>query len=271
MFAEVYSVAIYGYAVMINHVHVVLKIDADAAADWSDEELARRWCQAFPGSAEPESQTSRIANIAAAPELVAKYRDRLRDLSWFMKSLAEPIARQANKEDGCTGRFWEGRFKAQSLVDERALSAAMVYADLNPIRAKMTTDLPGSNHTSAQRRILQIKTQAPLAEQPLGVVAGIKQEGLSLSNQSYLTLANFTGRHWHQGKPGRTSDGVRLILEALKIAPEQWDQQLRGFDERRVTALGALDRLIQFATETGRRWLIGYQLARKAYHTAMAL
>ncbi|AVP98750.1 transposase [Ahniella affigens] len=270
MLAEVYSVSIYAYAVMSNHLHVVLKIDASAAAGWSDEEVAVRWCQAFPGSGDPGSQKTRIVNIAAAPELVAEYRDRLRNLSWFMKSLVEPIARQANREDGCTGRFWEGRFKAQALVDERALLAAMVYADLNPIRAKMATDLPSSKHTSAQRRIAQIGAEAPLAEHPLESIAGIKQGGLSLSSQSYLLLADFTGRHWHQGKPGRISDEVRPIMMALKIDPDQWDQQVRGFGEARVSALGALDRLIQFAADTGRRWLVGYQLARKVYRQALA-
>lgn len=270
MLAEVYSVSVYAYAVMSNHLHLVLKIDATTAAGWSDEEVAVRWCRAFPGSGDPESQTTRVANIAAAPELVAKYRDRLRNLSWFMKSLIEPIARQANKEDGCTGRFWEGRFRAQALVDERALLAAMVYTDLNPIRAETAKDLQGSKHTSAQRRIEMIEAQAALAEQPLGAVAGIKQEEMRLSQQSYLALADYTGRHWHQGKPGRISDEVRPILVALKIDPVQWDEQVRGFGKRRVSALGAIDLLIQFAAETGRRWLVGYQLARKVYRTANA-
>jgi hypothetical protein len=47
-------------------------------------------------------------------ETIAIYRQRLYDISWLMASLSEPIARQANKEDGCTGRFWEECFKSQA-------------------------------------------------------------------------------------------------------------------------------------------------------------
>ena len=54
-------------------------------------------------------------------KLVAKLRRRLSSVSWFMGLLCENIARRANREDDCHGRFFESRSKCREITDLNAL------------------------------------------------------------------------------------------------------------------------------------------------------
>ena len=76
-----------------------------------------------------------------------------------MKNLNEYIAREANKEDNCTGKYWEGRYRSQALLDETALLSCMAYVDLNPIRAGIAKHLQDSDFTSIQERLAHFKAE----------------------------------------------------------------------------------------------------------------
>ena len=144
------------YTVLSNHLHIVLRSRPDVVRQWSDTEVARRWLRLFPkrrdaegNPAEPENHELNM--ITSDPKRLAEIRQRLSDVSWWMRCTAENIARRSNKEDQCSGRFWEGRYKTQLLLDEASLLACAAYVDLNPIRAAMAKTPETSDSHRSER------------------------------------------------------------------------------------------------------------------------
>ena len=273
--AEVFAVDVCAYAVMSNHYHLVLRINVEQAEGWSAREVAGRWLRIFSGSPLVKNwlsgeMTGDAVEISAL-EIIESWRAKLRDLSWFMRCLNENLARRANKEDACTGRFWEGRFKSQALLDEQAVVACMAYVDLNPIRAGVA-DLPeGSDHTSGQQRIIEHQARsggascrpgpvipkpklAPLAEQALADMRG-DDFLMHYPLLDYLQLLDWTGRAVREGKRGAIPDSAPAILDRLGIRPDDWLKHQRPRSGRMLVAIGAIDRLKDYARVTGRRWV----------------
>lgn len=153
---SVFAIDICAYAVMRNHVHVVLYLDMEKASGWSDNQVLSLWHTLYKGTLLTQKfmrdESLSTGELITLYETIAEYRSRLYDISWLMRNLNEHIARQANKEDNCTGRFWEGWFRSQALLDESAILACMAYVDLNPIRAKIADTPETSHHTSIQQR-----------------------------------------------------------------------------------------------------------------------
>ena len=155
--ASVFGCDVLSYAIMSNHVHLILRTRPDVVKTWDDEEVAIRWLRVFPGKrleehlGEPSDQD--VKTLMADRKKMTEIRERLSNISWFMRALSEPIARLANRQDQVTGRFWEGRFKAQKITDEAGLLACAMYVDLNPVRAAMAESPGEALHTSAYDRI----------------------------------------------------------------------------------------------------------------------
>ncbi|WP_330221446.1 hypothetical protein [Marinomonas phaeophyticola] len=162
--------------------------------------------------------------IELAERSAEAYRERLSDISWFMRELNEPIARQANAEDECTGRFWEGRFKSQALLDEASVLACMAYVDLNPICANVAATPETSEFTSIKKRVkaagknVQPKALYPFVENE----SKNKKEGILFKLMDYIELVDMTGRIARQDKRGAIDLTLSPILQRLGISSENW-------------------------------------------------
>ena len=48
LLANNFAISIAGFAVMDNHIHLLVRLDPDDVNDWSDEEVIRRWIEVYP-------------------------------------------------------------------------------------------------------------------------------------------------------------------------------------------------------------------------------
>jgi len=212
---------------MSNHYHVVLHVRLDIAQSWSEHDVVTRWHQCFNGtlfsqrfiSGEPLSESQ----WKVLRKDIKRWRNRLCDISWFMRIVNETIARQANKEDQCSGRFWEGRFKSQALLDDQALLSCMAYVDLNPVRADMATTPEQSDHTSIQYR-LKLLNEGKIKTNSLESFVGIKNNaiGIPFKLKDYLELVDWSGRIIREDKRGHINSELPSILNRLELNTESW-------------------------------------------------
>lgn len=266
---EVFSIEIVAYAVMSNHLHTLIRNRPDLASKWSAREVAIRWrklfCLRWENGRPASPNEEEIAAISNNPALVTLYRERLGNISWFNRCLCEHIARRANKEDDCTGRFWEGRFKSQPVYDVSALLACSVYIDLNPIRAGSASTPEESDFTSIQDRIRERPPTATKAR-PFRlhlVPIEVASEGW-LSADDYRTLVEDTGRCFLEGR-NKVSDEASKILCRVKIQPRRWLDTTTNYRLRFRKVVGPVQSLIDAAERVGKKWFHGLASARAAF------
>jgi len=298
---QIFSVEVCAYAVMSNHYHVVLKINREQALQWRETEIIHRWQQLFgtPVLVEQYAQ-GRLTNKAAikqAQATIETWRNRLHDLSWFMRCLNEHLARRANQEDKCRGRFWEGRFSSQALLDEAGLLTCMAYVDLNPIRANMADTPEMSNFTSIQQRIRKhIRKQhhsgratSPVTtkkkskfgsnDSPVTVMAQTAhlmlapfktrqnnhKDPLPFALKDYLELVDWSGRAIREDKRGFIAETVPPILSRLNIDHEQWCEYHQRKGPRFSQAVGRLSQLREHARRCGQKWVAGILMSKRLF------
>jgi len=284
---QAFAIDVLTFAVMSNHLHIVVKTDPHRTQGWTGREVAERWGLLFPKidadtGAAGQWTAADIDRCAANPAWIETRRARLASVSWFMRLLKQRIARRANAEDKVTGHFWEGRFHSVALLDAAAVVSCMAYVDLNPIRAAIVTTPEASDYTGIQLRIearqAHRKTQAVLVQAPqqvdllvaetarlradqgpehgLWIAPCLKATAGQLDVDTYLELVDQTGRLLRGDKRGHIPAHLAPILERLHIDVATWLDVMRSRGRFLGSAVGAVIHLVSEATRRGLKWVI---------------
>lgn len=277
--SDVFAIDVCAYAVMSNHYHLVLYVDQDGCQSWSDDDVIERWYRLFKGHVLVDRYLSgEVDKPLKIQVLIDEWRQRLMDISWFMRVLNEQIARMANEEDGCKGRFWEGRFKSQALLDEAAVLTCMTYVDLNPVRAGMAESPELSDYTSIQQRLQSLavrkagRPKKSTDAKPVQLKAFKRHSNDKVPDvpflqleTDYLELVDWTGRAILENKIGYIPDKIPPILTRLGLSPQYWLETLPNLEQHFSHGMGSEDKLKQMAERFNRQWLQGVRSARQLF------
>ncbi len=297
----IYAIDICAYAVMSNHYHVVLHVDQARANSWTQDEVVERWLQLYQSHFLilgwlKNRDALGAAELRVVGEIIEDWRQRLCCISWFMRGVNEAIARMANEEENTKGRFWEGRFKSQALLDDAALLTCMAYVDLNPVRAAITDDLISSDFTSIQQRLFDYSTkfaQKTADQKALAARMAHQQEfkselnleaqpeaalmpfdgsvhtdihiALPFTLEDYFELIDNTGRAMRDDKRGALNPQTLPLLARMGINPLNWLDHVKSFRSRYGACAGSAQRIGDFAGKNNKRWGKGVGVSARVY------
>jgi hypothetical protein len=285
------------HAELSNHIHLILKARPDIVETWSDQDVARRMLTLFRLVKSKDGKTIRAVTDAEVameitdPERVLTLRKRLSSVSIFMQALCENIGRRANRQDQCTGRFWESRFRAKSITCDSALFVSGVYVDLNQIRAGEALTPEESVHTSVYERIEGRKMRSsgkatglmppdgwlceltidPASDASIGSCPSdspwrASDKGLlSISLDDYLELLDWTGRQVRSDKRGAIPGHLAPILDRLQINSSLWTELVTKFDSYFSHVVGQASQVVDRAKQAGRSYYRGRGRCAEAF------
>lgn len=280
LLSQAFAIDIYAYAVMSNHLHIVLFVDPARTQHWNDKEVIARWRSIYRWR-NPDDDAPLPTPDQLGPAKLAVWRERLGNVSWFMKSLNEPLANIANAEDDCRGHFWEGRFGCTVLLDDPAVLAAMAYVDLNPIKAALADSMIDSDFTSIQQRLQDLyQPTIPEVETP----DKVDSDTIAVDTSPITAVFSTAPPGGPTQKPGTTLQGYIALVEAAagalsvnkpNIYPKaqqslerfalplpQWCQAVADFDRLFRRIAGAAPAVKEFVEKIGRQRRIDVAGAR---------
>ncbi len=122
--SSLYFTEVFGFCIMGTHFHILVKMKTSDT--YTDEEIKER-VKRFYKDKKMEIYDGQIPF----------YREKLSNLSEYVKDVKQRFSRYYNKLHGRKGYFWGDRFKSVIVEEGDTLINCLAYIDLNPIRANI--------------------------------------------------------------------------------------------------------------------------------------
>src|SRR5690606_5211860 len=162
--------------------------------------------------------------------------------------------------DNCDGRFWQGRFRSEALLDEAGILTAVAYGDLNPVRDGSAPTPEDAAFTPIYEPIRRLKGAASrdgADEIALSAAShALRDEGsgaarIPYSFKEYLQLVDWTGRTIRRDKRGHIDGSLPPVMTRLNIDPSAWEAAMQPRGNVFGRAMGRLSHLQLHAKALG--------------------
>ncbi len=120
--SKLYFVEVLGFCVMGSHFHLLVRMRTEAK--YSNDEIKERLASFY--DKEP---------IFYEDGQLPFYREKLSNLSEYVREIKVRFTRFYNRRHGRRGYFWGDRFKSVVVENGQTLINCLAYIDLNPVRA----------------------------------------------------------------------------------------------------------------------------------------
>jgi len=120
-FSKLYFVEILGFCIMGNHFHLLVRMFPEFK--FTDEDIKKRYVEFYGDDG------------AFAEGRLPYWREKLSNLSEFVREIKVGFARYYNRRHNRRGYFWGDRFKSVIVENGETLINCLAYIDLNPLRA----------------------------------------------------------------------------------------------------------------------------------------
>jgi REP element-mobilizing transposase RayT len=201
-YSELYLVEILGFCLMRNHFHLLLRMFPEYK--FSDDDIKKRYV-AFWG----DDRTFAYGQI---PSL----RQKLSNLSEFVREIKVVFARYYNKRHKRRGYFWGDRFKSVIVEKGETLTNCLAYIDLNPVRAGMV-DQPELYRWNSLGYHIQTGNKGNF----LSLDFGLREFGVL---DAKVRLKNYRRYVYEAGAVDRSEIGQRRIIKETVVEKERKKQ-----------------------------------------------